>query len=52
VEKLAEKARAGRASGFRDNVALTGILSTQLWREAFVPGAVTMDSELAGQRVA
>jgi asparagine synthase (glutamine-hydrolysing) len=49
VEKLAEKARAGRASGFRDNVALTGILSTQLWREAFVPGAVTMDSGLASQ---
>ena len=27
----------GASSGFRDNVALTGILSTQLWREAFVP---------------
>jgi asparagine synthase (glutamine-hydrolysing) len=52
VEKLAEKARAGRAGGFRDNVALTGILSTQLWREAFGPRAVTMNSELASQRVA
>ena len=29
--------RSGRAGGFRDNAALTGILSTQLWREAFVP---------------
>ena len=52
VEKLAEKAFAGRAGGFRDNVALTGILSTQLWREAFQPAAVTMDSELARQKVA
>jgi len=52
VEKLAEKASAGRARGFRDNAALTGILSTELWREAFVPAAVTMDSELARQKVA
>lgn len=52
VEKLAEKAAAGRARGFRDNAALTGILSTELWREAFVPAAVTMDSELSRQKVA
>ncbi len=52
VEKLAAKASAGRASGFRDNVALTGILSTELWREAFVPGAVMMNSDLAHQKVA
>ncbi len=52
VEKLAAKARDGRAVGFRDNVALTGILSTQLWRDAFTPGTVTADSTLARQRVA
>ena len=52
VEKLAQKARAGRAGGFRDNVALTGILSTQLWREAFVPDAVKTESTLARQKVA
>ena len=29
------KARAGRAAGARDNMALVGILSTQLWMEQF-----------------
>ncbi len=52
VEKLAAKAFSGRAVGFRDNVALTGILSAELWREAFGPSAVTMDSDLAHQKVA
>ena len=52
MEKLAAKAFAGRAGGFRDNVALTGVLSTQLWREAFAPGAVKAASTLARQRVA
>ncbi len=52
VEKLAAKAFSGRAAGFRDNVALTGILSTELWREAFGSSAVTMDSDLARQKVA
>jgi len=39
VEKLVGKARAGRASGFRDNAAVVGILSTSLWREAFISEA-------------
>jgi asparagine synthase (glutamine-hydrolysing) len=39
VEKLAAKGRAGRINGFRDNAALVGILSTQVWREAFAVGA-------------
>ena len=43
VEKLAAKARSGRAGGFRDNAALTGILSTQLWREEFVSRAAQVD---------
>jgi asparagine synthase (glutamine-hydrolysing) len=52
VEKLAAKAKAGRAGGFRDNTALTGILSTQLWREAFVRGAENMNSNHLHQQVA
>jgi asparagine synthase (glutamine-hydrolysing) len=35
IEKLATKGRNGRASGFRDNAALTGILSTGLWLKEF-----------------
>ena len=48
------KGESGRAGGFRDNAALTGILSTQLWREAFVPGAAHVDpiSIISRQRVA
>lgn len=33
--KLFEKCRARPASGYRDNVAFVGILSTQLWQETF-----------------
>jgi asparagine synthase (glutamine-hydrolysing) len=36
VDKLVAKVRTGRASGARDNMALTGILSTQLVLEQFV----------------
>ena len=39
VEKLAAKARQRRAGGFRDNAALIGILSTQLWRASLRAGA-------------
>ena len=52
VAKLAAKAKSGRAGGFRDNTALTGILSTQLWREAFVRGATHLNSTLQHQQVA
>jgi asparagine synthase (glutamine-hydrolysing) len=54
VQKLAAKSRSGRAGGFRDNAALTGILSTQLWREAFVTGAAQVEpiSIISRQRVA
>jgi asparagine synthase (glutamine-hydrolysing) len=51
VEKLAEKASSGRATGFRDNVALTGILSTELLRETFV-GSATIHSDTSRQKVA
>lgn len=36
VDMLVAKARAGRATAFRDNMALVGILSTQLWHHHFV----------------
>jgi len=36
VEKLVEKCRQGRAIGTKDNMALVGILSTQLLLEQFV----------------
>ncbi|MET4691824.1 asparagine synthase (glutamine-hydrolyzing) [Sinorhizobium fredii] len=36
VTKLYEKCRSRPASGFRDNAAFVGILSTQLWLQAFV----------------
>ncbi|MDI6026877.1 asparagine synthase (glutamine-hydrolyzing) [Corticibacterium sp. UT-5YL-CI-8] len=35
VRKLHEKARAGKVTGFRDNAAFVGVLSTQLWSQAF-----------------
>jgi asparagine synthase (glutamine-hydrolysing) len=41
VEKLAAKCRAGRFGGFRDNAALVGILSTQLWIDQFASRADT-----------
>jgi asparagine synthase (glutamine-hydrolysing) len=39
VAKLQQKCTAAANLGFRDNVALVGILSTQLWHEAFVQPA-------------
>jgi asparagine synthase (glutamine-hydrolysing) len=35
VESLLKRCRAGRATGFREGMALIGILSTQLWHRAF-----------------
>ena len=36
VAKLVEKARSGRVLGTRDNMAVVGIISTQLWIDQFV----------------
>jgi asparagine synthase (glutamine-hydrolysing) len=36
VGRLVAKCRAGRATGFRDNSGLVGILSTQIWIEEFL----------------
>ncbi len=35
VAGLVQRCRAGRATGIREGMALVGILSTQLWHEAF-----------------
>jgi asparagine synthase (glutamine-hydrolysing) len=41
VEKLHRKCATGTPSGFRDNAAFVGILSTQLWQESFSAGSAT-----------
>ena len=38
VAGLVRRCRAGRATGFRENMALMGVLSTQIWHEAFCAG--------------
>lgn len=38
VELLVKKARQGQAIAYRDNMALVGILSTQIWHHHFVDG--------------
>jgi asparagine synthase (glutamine-hydrolysing) len=38
VALLIRKIRAGKAIGFKDNMAFIGILSTQLWHQHFVEG--------------
>jgi asparagine synthase (glutamine-hydrolysing) len=47
VEKLAQKARRGAMTGFRDNAAFVGILSTQLWHRAFTIKTTTNLTESA-----
>jgi len=43
VDRLLAKARSRRLAGFRDNSALVGILSTQLWQRQFTRHAGTAD---------
>ena len=38
VAGLVRRCRAGRATGFRENMALMGVLSTQVWHDAFCTG--------------
>jgi asparagine synthase (glutamine-hydrolysing) len=52
VEKLARKGHDGRINGFRDNTALVGILSTQLWYEDFVHNRRGVNAQLSHQAVA
>jgi asparagine synthase (glutamine-hydrolysing) len=41
VSKLTQKCRTQAVSGFRDNAAFVGILSTQLWSRTFTAGGNT-----------
>jgi asparagine synthase (glutamine-hydrolysing) len=40
VEGLLRRCRAGKATGFREGMALIGVLSTQLWHRAFFAGGL------------
>ena len=42
VQGLVRRCNAGLATGFRENQAITGVLSTQLWHQQFIEQAVTM----------
>lgn len=35
VERLHRKCQSGKSAGFRDNAAFVGVLSTELWQQAF-----------------
>ena len=41
VDGLVRRCRAGLATGFRENQALVGVLSTQLWHHQFIERAVS-----------
>jgi asparagine synthase (glutamine-hydrolysing) len=52
VDALVRRCQAGRATGVREGMALVGVLSTQLWHEAFLaPGAGDYPAETAAPRV-
>jgi asparagine synthase (glutamine-hydrolysing) len=51
VAGLVRRCRAGRATGFRENMALMGVLSTQVWHETFVGGAMRFPEEREEPRV-
>jgi asparagine synthase (glutamine-hydrolysing) len=41
VQGLVRRCNAGLATGFRENQAITGVLSTQIWHQQFMEQAVT-----------
>jgi asparagine synthase (glutamine-hydrolysing) len=51
VAGLVRRCRAGRATGFRENMALMGVLSTQVWHETFIGGALRFSEERTEPRV-
>ena len=51
VAGLVRRCRAGRATGFRENMALMGVLSTQVWHETFCGGAQRFPEEREEPRV-
>jgi asparagine synthase (glutamine-hydrolysing) len=46
VAGLVRRCRTGQATGARENQALVGILSAQLWHRAFIAGAAPSPSPL------
>ncbi len=51
VEGLLRRCREGRATGVREGMALIGILSTQLWHEAFIATSGPDPAETAAPAV-
>lgn len=51
VEGLLRRCRSGRANGVREGMALVGILSTQLWHDAFMGDGVAYAPETAVPQV-
>jgi asparagine synthase (glutamine-hydrolysing) len=51
VAGLVRRCRAGRATGFRENMALMGVLSTQVWHQAFCHGVQRFPEEHTEPRV-
>jgi len=47
VDKLLAKARTGAMTGFRDNTAFVGILSTQLWHRHFTAATSSINENAA-----
>ena len=43
VQGLVRRCKAGRVTGFRENQALIGILSTQLWYQRFIENRLSID---------
>jgi asparagine synthase (glutamine-hydrolysing) len=51
VAGLVRRCRAGRATGFRENMALMGVLSTQVWHETFCTDSMRFPEEHEEPRV-
>jgi asparagine synthase (glutamine-hydrolysing) len=45
VAGLVRRCRSGRASGYREGMALVGVLSTQVWHEQFCSAAASAPAE-------
>ncbi len=50
VEGLVRRCRAGKANGFREGMALVGILSTQVWHERFCARAGAAGGQWPAER--
>jgi asparagine synthase (glutamine-hydrolysing) len=43
VQGLLQRCKAGRVTGFRENHAVIGILSTQIWHHRFIEHRLRID---------